>query len=76
MGASGRVIAAALASAVLAACTPVNAPGSSGGEEAVQGPSVAEQLAAVLADPRREGDRARDVWRHPQETLQFFGVAS
>jgi predicted methyltransferase len=31
-------------------------------------------LAAVLADPRREADRARDAYRHPAETLAFFRV--
>jgi predicted methyltransferase len=74
MGACGRMIAAALAFAALAACTPVNAPGRSSEQQTEQGPSAAEQLAAVLADPRRDADRARDVWRHPQETLEFFGV--
>lgn len=33
-------------------------------------------LAPVLAgDHRSEANRARDVWRHPVETLDFFGVA-
>jgi len=31
-------------------------------------------LAAVLADARRDNDRARDVWRNPAETLEFFDV--
>lgn len=31
-------------------------------------------LAAVLADARRDNDRARDVWRNPAETLDFFDV--
>ena len=32
-------------------------------------------LAAAIADPRREeSNRARDKYRHPQETLTFFGV--
>lgn len=31
-------------------------------------------LMQVLADPRRDADRARDEWRHPAETLSFFGV--
>lgn len=34
----------------------------------------ADALAAVLADPRREGDMARDVFRNPGETLAFFEV--
>ena len=32
-------------------------------------------LAAAVANPRRNEDRARDVWRKPAETLAFFGVA-
>lgn len=31
-------------------------------------------LAAVLADDRRDNDRARDKYRRPAETLKFFGV--
>lgn len=31
-------------------------------------------LAKVIADPLRKDDRARDVYRHPAETLAFFGV--
>jgi len=31
-------------------------------------------MAAVLADPRRDNDRARDAFRHPAETLAFFGI--
>ena len=31
-------------------------------------------LDLALAHPRRAADRARDVWRHPSETLSFFRV--
>ena len=32
-------------------------------------------IAAAVASPSRtEANRARDVWRHPRETLAFFGV--
>lgn len=31
-------------------------------------------LLAAIADPRRNEDRARDVWRKPAETLSFFQV--
>lgn len=31
-------------------------------------------MQAALADPRRDADRARDVWRHPAQTLAFFRV--
>lgn len=36
----------------------------------------APTLEQVLADPRREADSARDEWRNPRETLEFFGVES
>lgn len=32
-------------------------------------------LAAAVADPKRDADRARDQWRKPGETLTFFQVA-
>ncbi len=34
----------------------------------------AKMLSMVLADPRRADDMARDQYRHPAETLAFFGV--
>ncbi len=33
-----------------------------------------QALAVVLADVRRDGDRIRDQYRHPVETLKFFKV--
>jgi predicted methyltransferase len=36
--------------------------------------AVSPALAAVLANPRRDADRARDEYRHPGETLAFFQV--
>ena len=36
---------------------------------------AASLLAAAINGPQRgEEDRARDIWRHPRETLEFFGV--
>lgn len=32
------------------------------------------KLDTVIADARRDGDRARDGWQHPKETLAFFGI--
>lgn len=44
-------------------------------------PAIAQQglpanaaLDAALSAPIRDGDRARDQYRHPRETLTFFGV--
>lgn len=39
-------------------------------EEAVPGTSLAD----VIAHERRAENAARDEWRHPQETLEFFGI--
>ncbi len=36
--------------------------------------AAAPALETVLADDRRDGDRARDQYRNPAETLAFFGV--
>jgi predicted methyltransferase len=37
--------------------------------------NVNAKLTAVLAGPQRTPDeRARDVYRHPRETLEFFGI--
>lgn len=37
--------------------------------------TASSSLEQVLTDPRRDEDRARDVWRHPEETLEFFRIA-
>jgi predicted methyltransferase len=55
----------AFATPAIAQDQPANA-----GQEAVA-PSA---LDAVLADPRRDADRARDAWRHPAEMLTVFKV--
>jgi predicted methyltransferase len=37
--------------------------------------ATAQELDNILADPHRaEADRARDRYRHPKETLLFFGI--
>jgi predicted methyltransferase len=37
--------------------------------------ATAQALDKILADPQRpEADRARDRYRHPKETLLFFGI--
>lgn len=45
-----------------------------GVEEVIEEALAAPTLEQVLADPRRETDRARDQYRNPRETLEFFGV--
>ncbi len=45
-----------------------------GVDETVEEALAAPTLEQVLADPRRQADRARDQYRNPRETLEFFGV--
>ena len=61
------IIAAAL---VLTACSDADEATSTPTE-----PQVAvTTLADVIAHERRDENRARDDWRHPLETLSFFGI--
>jgi predicted methyltransferase len=62
--AAGYALAAVACAALAAAC----ASGSSR-------QSTAETLTVILAgDQRPAEERARDVYRHPKETLLFFGI--
>ena len=64
MFANHRLAAAAGLALLIAAC----ASGSSR-------QTTAEALTNILAGPQRsEADRARDLYRHPKETLLFFGI--
>ena len=63
---------AVLAAALLAGAVPGALPAAA--QEAASMPRDAA-LDAVLADPRRAGESARDAYRHPAETLAFFQVA-
>ena len=60
---------------VLVACTPAKtpAPVSVEAETAVEVPVMTLQ-EAVASDLRSEQEKARDAWRHPVETLEFFGL--
>lgn len=42
---------------------------------AVQAKAIKAELAAAVADPRRDKDRPRDQYRRPAQTLAFFQVA-
>jgi len=64
LGMSGSALAALGVAVLTAAC----ASGSSG-------QSTADALIAILAgDQRPPEERARDAYRHPKETLLFFGI--
>ena len=60
-------VAILLLAAGLASCAPVPAPENIAARRAA--------LAAAIAAPTRtDASRARDMYRHPYETLTFFGV--
>ena len=59
---------------ILAAC-------SNGSETTSASPGAAEDprdsdtnLADVIGHARRDENRVRDEWRHPLDTLSFFGI--
>ena len=52
----------------LAATTALAAPASAGGI------SKADYAAALAGSQRSDANRARDQYRHPAETLSFFGL--
>ena len=63
---------------LLAACGPTEAPAKT---ETPIAPAATETTpvlspleVAVTNAARSEEEKARDVWRHPAETLEFFGV--
>lgn len=64
-----NLIAAALASAALTGSVALYAKHHEG-----HGASKQAIAAAVAAQHRSEANRARDKYRHPVETLEFFGI--
>jgi predicted methyltransferase len=78
MKSMGFVCALAL---VLVACSNGSESTSNDAETAPIEPIAAQEprvsgtsLADVIAHERRDENRARDEWRHPLETLSFFGL--
>jgi len=47
---------------------------SSGAMATAESQGAATTLEDVIAHERRDDNRARDEWRHPLETLSFFGL--
>lgn len=68
------ILKALLLAAVMAApLTPAVAADTQIAQTA--GPSLPDRLAPILSGPHRsDANKARDVWRRPVETLEFFGV--
>lgn len=62
------IFAATAAIAALAMAAPAAA------DHHAETAATSTSISAVLADARRDGDRARDQFRNPAETLAFFKV--
>lgn len=56
------------------AAAPLSAGGAAPAEEAALCDRCEAVLALALANPRRDADRARDIYRHPAETIAFFRI--
>ena len=60
---------------IIVTATGCASPSQSASIESTSPPSGATSLdAAIAGSQRSERARARDVYRHPKETLQFFGL--
>lgn len=69
----------AVSALALAACTPAKTPAPASVEAATFAVETAPAMTlaeAVASDLRSDEERARDVWRNPAGTLEFFGVES
>ncbi len=71
-----RLGAAAMACAFIAGCAVdgVAGPAQTASSQNALPDYAKGRLTAVLEHSRRDEDRARDVFRHPAETMAFFGV--
>lgn len=68
-----KLHAAAAFCALLAGCA--DQPASAASPEAAAAPAADALLDAAIAGEHRSAEeKARDIWRHPKETLAFFGV--
>ncbi|MFA6219693.1 MAG: hypothetical protein WC692_07920 [Erythrobacter sp.] len=71
---SGRDVLGGILNVILGPSAEPQADEAAEEAEAATPAGAREQMARVLAAPRRAEDRARDEWRHPAETLAFFQV--
>lgn len=63
-----------LLAAAFALVSPMLADGAFARKGSAAAQAADPALAPVLADARRNADRARDAYRHPAQTLAFFQV--
>jgi predicted methyltransferase len=70
-----RLLAVISALVMIAACGRRAEPETTPEETPAAAPDAGALLdAAIASDIRTAEEKARDVWRHPKETLEFFGV--
>lgn len=74
-----HLMLAAASALMLAACAPqspaADAPAEPAAETTEAETAPATSLADIVnSDTRSAEEKARDAWRHPVETLEFFGV--
>ncbi|MGY6550434.1 MAG: class I SAM-dependent methyltransferase [Erythrobacter sp.] len=70
------ILTALAATSALALAVPVLADNHAASDDAAAfAKTHAEALSGALNHPTREGDRARDQFRNPAETLSFFQIA-
>ncbi|HOZ28841.1 MAG TPA: methyltransferase domain-containing protein [Hyphomonadaceae bacterium] len=71
----GRVLFALAAFALMASCRDDDAGPVPGPIAEAKAEAAADSLTGAIAGAwRTEAEKARDPWRHPAETLAFFGV--
>ncbi len=70
-----RILFATLAAcALIAACGGPPAAAGPAGDATTDAATLAAIDRTLAGDHRSESNRARDAWRHPKETLAFFGL--
>jgi len=74
-----KLMLMAASAAILAACSPDAPPAAAPGEGAAETAATETAPAVTLADIvnsdlRSDAEKARDAWRNPAATLEFFGV--
>lgn len=68
------LLAALATTVVLTGCAATPQPSAKGPPPVSAEETAALIDAALAGDHRSEANRARDTWRHPKETLTFFGL--
>lgn len=71
---TGILATALVAVAALGACGGQPAAAAAANAPATDAATLAAIDRVLAGDHRSEANRARDAWRHPKETLAFFGL--